>query len=571
MSDMEEPSQTPRKHRIIHWNPEDEEAAEKARSSKNRMITLCIVAGVAAIAVISLIALWDNPDQDAKALATRLGVIDEALPERNFQEAFASRSKADLEMASAESGLEKIRQMRVNHPILTTKLVAVEREYIQAEELMKRTAYDKAYEISVRVNSQIEEFSQLVEAKIATQEMYDNFLIRVDELKQSKHLNPKAYDTAFDAASAGKQFLTEGSFTASETKLKEATDKLQELADSIDQYTRTNFALGYRYIAQGQGAKAVEAFTNVLSINPENEDALLQIERAKNADQVFALIEQAETQERSEAFEDALAAYQQAFEKDSRSAKAQNGVSRVRRKIENRDFGNYLAIARQAEEAARYDEAIEHFRLALTIFPDRKDLSDAIAKATADKRQNDITTLINRAYAFENDDRDWGKARAIYRQLLDIDSELQAAKDGLLRTGKVIRSILRYEKYMEMSAIDAKRLQYQLARQSWDQAMRSKPAYLELTDEAKRLQQHLINQSKPVEVLFISDMSTWVSIQGPTAKKPTKLKESAISLLPGDYRVIGRKKGYEDIQYRLQIRGGIDQTPLTVICDKKER
>lgn len=570
MPDMEDPSQKQRKHRIIHWNPEDEEAAEKARSSRRRLITLSVLAGVAVIGIISLVTLWDNPDKDAKALATRLGVIEEELPERDFREAFASRSKADLEKSNAESGLEKIRQMRVNHPILTTKLVSVEREYIQAEDLMRRTAYDKAYAAFIEVNVQIEDFSNQVEAKISTQEMYDNFLIRVEELKPSKHLKPEAYDGAFDAASAGKQFLMEGSFTASETKLREATDKLKEVSDAITQFVQTNSALGHRYIAQGQGSKAVEAFNNVLSINPENEDALRQLERAKNADKVFTLIEQAETQERSEAFEDALIAYQQAFEIDTKSAKAQNGVSRVRRKIENRDFSNYLAIARNAESEFRFDEAIKHFRLALTIFPDRKDLSDAITKATEDKRQNDITTLISRAYNLENDKRDWEGARAIYRQLLDIDSELQPAKDGLLRTGKVIRSILRYDKYLEMSAIDAKRLQYQLARQSWDQAMQSKPEYIELSDEAKRLQQHLITQSKPVEVLFISDMSTWVSIQGPTAKKPTKLKESKINLLPGDYRVIGRKKGYEDITYRLQIRGGTAQSPLTVICDQKD-
>jgi hypothetical protein len=169
----------------------------------------------------------------------------------------------------------------------------------------------------------------------------------------------------------------------------------------------------------------------------------------------------------------------------------------------------------------------------------------------------------------ESENRDWEGARVIYQQLNDMEPNLQAAKDGLLRTGKVIRSILRYEKYLEIAAIEAKRLQYQLARQSWDQAMRSKPDYLELTDEAKRLQQHLITQSRPVQVLFISDMATWVSVQGPTAKKPTKLKESTMNLLPGDYRIIGRKKGYEDIQYRLQVRGGVAQSPLTVICDEK--
>jgi len=569
MPDMEENHQNPRKHRVIHWNPEDEEAAERARSSKRKLIAVSVSAAIVVVLLVSVVALWENPDKDAKALTDRLGITDETVPEVPFQQAFASRSKADLELETANSGLEKIRQMRVNHPVLTTKLVAVEREFLQGEDLMRRKAFDRAFETFRGVNAQIEDFSNLVEAKLATQEMYDNFLTRVDELKPSKHLNPEAYDDAFDAASAGKQFLTEGSFTASKTKRTEATDKLQELADSISNYIRQNAALGHRYIAQGQGAKAIEAFTNLLSIDPQNEDAILQIERAKTADDVFNLVKKGEEQERSEAFEEALVAYQQAFEKDPKSAKAQNGVSRVRRKIENRDFSKYLAIAQNAEKSYRFDEAIENFQLALAVFPDRKELADSIAKARADKRQSDITTLITRAYALESENRDWEGARAIYQQLIDMEPNLQEAKDGLLRTGKVIRSILRYEKYLEIAAIEAKRLQYQLARQSWDQAMQSKPDYLELTDEAKRLQQHLITQSRPVQVLFISDMATWVSVQGPTAKKPTKLKESTMNLLPGDYRIIGRKKGYEDIQYRLQIRGGVAQSPLTVICDEK--
>ncbi len=569
MPDTEDSYQNPRKHKVIHWNPEDEEAAERARASRRKLITLGAVAGGVVIVLVFVAALWKNPDQDAKALTDRLGITEESVPERDFREAFASRSKADLEQDSAKSGLEKIRQMRVNHHVLTTRLLGVEREFLQGEDLMKRQAYDRAFDAFQGVNAQIEEFSSLVEAMLATQEMYDNFLARVDELKSSKHLNPEAYEAAFEAASAGKQFLTEGSFNASESKLTEATDKLQELSDSITAYIRENAALGHRYIAQGQGAKAIDAFTKLLSIDPQNEDAIIQIERAKTADEVFALINTAETHERGLEFEDALADYQTAFEKDNKSAKAQNGISRVRRKIENRDFNKYLAIAQNAENERRYDEAIEHFQLALTIFPDRKDLSDSIAKARRDKHQSDIARLITQAYALETDERNWEGAREIYQQLHDMEPNLQEAKDGLLRTGKVIRSLLRYEKYLEMAEIEAQRLQYQLARQSFDKAMKSKPDYLALSEDTKRLQQHLITQSRPVSVLFISDMSTWVSVQGPTAKKPTKLKETTINLLPGDYRVVGRKKGYQDVTLRLQIRGGVAQSPLTVICDEK--
>jgi len=132
MSDIEDSYQNPRKHRVIHWNPEDEEAAERARQSRRRMIAFGVSSGIFVVAILAVLVLWQNPDEDTKALTDRLGITEEAVPERNFQEAFASRSKADLEMETAQTGLEKIRQMRVNHPILTTKLVAVEREFLQA-------------------------------------------------------------------------------------------------------------------------------------------------------------------------------------------------------------------------------------------------------------------------------------------------------------------------------------------------------------------------------------------------------------------------------------------------------
>jgi len=168
MPDMEENHQNPRKHRVIHWNPEDEEAAERARSSKRKLIAVGVSAAVVVVLLVSVIALWENPDKDAKALTDRLGITDETVPEVPFQQAFASRSKADLELETANSGLEKIRQMRVNHPVLTTKLVAVEREFLQGEDLMRRKAFDRAFETFKGVNVQIEDFSNLVEAKLAT-------------------------------------------------------------------------------------------------------------------------------------------------------------------------------------------------------------------------------------------------------------------------------------------------------------------------------------------------------------------------------------------------------------------
>jgi hypothetical protein len=38
-------------------------------------------------------------------------------------------------------------------------------------------------------------------------------------------------------------------------------------------------------------------------------------------------------------------------------------------------------------------------------------------------------------------------------------------------------------------------------------------------------------------------------------------------ILPGDYEVIGRRKGYRDINLLLQVRAGTPPPVVTVICN----
>ncbi len=243
-------------------------------------------------------------------------------------------------------------------------------------------------------------------------------------------------------------------------------------------------------------------------------------------------------------------------------------MSRVRRAIEDRDFTNFYNAAILAEQETRYEDAIANYRSALKVYPTRTDLEDAITKARADKRQNDIITRVTRAYDHERA-YEWVDARDLYQELVKIEPDLQEAKEGLLRTGRMIRSILRYETLVEAAKAEAQRAEFQLAIRTFDQAMQSKPTYLALSDEGERLRRFLQLQSQPVPVQIISDEATWVSIQGPTQSKPEKIKTQTFNLLPGKYFVIGRKKGFQDVRTALQIRAGVPQQPITVICDIK--
>ena len=42
-----------------------------------------------------------------------------------------------------------------------------------------------------------------------------------------------------------------------------------------------------------------------------------------------------------------------------------------------------------------------------------------------------------------------------------------------------------------------------------------------------------------------------------------------MKILPGDYEIVGRRKGYEDVILILQVRAGTPPPTVIVVCDKK--
>lgn len=568
MPNHDNSSLKPKKHKVIHWNPEDDEGQETTSNANKK---LAVGGGIAVFAII-FFGLLGYFALTKTGEAQRSGASGETSREEDVQEAFASRSKADFARETTTQKLDAARQMPVTHPVLTQMLIAIAKEDLLAKNYMQRSSYAQALEQYNRVSDLIDDFSAEVENKKKSRELYDNFLVKVESLEKGRHLNETAYQNAFTAASAGKEFLDVGSFTAARQKLDEATDELSELENSIQDEIKRNAANGYRFIATGQGKQAIDSFMNVLKLDPDNEEALPQIERAQTADVVYNYLVTADNQENQGLLEDALESYKYAVESDSLSTKAQQGLSRVRRKIENRDFTMHYQSAEEALENLQYQEAISHFQAALEVFPTRTDILETIKKARVDKHKNDIVTKVTRAYELEREFR-WAEARAIYTELIQMEPDLQEGTDGLLRTGKMLRSILRYEKLIEVAKAEAKSHKYQAAIRSYDQAMSFKPQYIKLNESEENLRKFLEVQSKPVQITIISDNTTYVSIQGPTTKQPKKFDELTLSVLPGRYYIKGRRNNnnYEDVSITRLIRGGETPPTFSVICSTKRK
>lgn len=566
MADLQDPSrQTPKKHKVIHWNPEDDDPNANSKpvvkAYLGGAIATLVILGIALISYFLFI--YTPPSNDVAALAEN--EIAQADPRR----AFESVSRAQGVKDAVDRKLDAARQMPITaNEVLRQMLINIEKEKIDADDLMSDSRYARAINQYNVVDGLIEDFTTEVENKQKARGLYDSFLVRSSELEISKELNEEKFEAAFGAASEGKNFLDSGSFTPALQRMEEAEGFLDEVEQSLQDYIRTNASQGNRFIAQGKSAEAIEAFTKVLQLDPSNEEAIKQLERSRVADKVYASLQAAKHSEENGDFEKSLGHFQQAASIDSGSAKAQSGVSRLKRKISERDFTAAYSAAQVAINEQRFEDAISNYQAALAIFPNRTDIEDAINRTRSEKRQNDIVTRITQAYDFERV-YDWESARNLYQELVQMEPELHEAKDGLLRTGRMIRSILRYQTLLEVAKTEAQRTEFQLAIRTFDAAMKSKPDYLELAEDGERLRKFLQLQSQPVSVTLLSDGNTWVSVQGPSMRKPEKFDSTQVSLLPGKYFVIGRKKGYQDVRFGLQIRAGVTQEPITVAATVK--
>jgi hypothetical protein len=65
------------------------------------------------------------------------------------------------------------------------------------------------------------------------------------------------------------------------------------------------------------------------------------------------------------------------------------------------------------------------------------------------------------------------------------------------------------------------------------------------------------------QVTLTSDGETWVSITN--VQQPAKFQSRKVNLPPGNYQVIGRRRGYRDVEKSFRVRGG-EAFTLTIIC-----
>ena len=555
---------TGKKRRIIHWNPDAGREQVHRRWTWRRTLAwgaggfvgLLLIAGL----VIRGIKLVFGPDVfQPRAVATAGGPT---VADANT--AFINEAKAEQLHEMVSKALRELKRMPTDHPIQLEQMIVMEKNFLEGEGLIKKHEFARAYEVFEVLNKDVDAFGKNVKIKGEARQAYDAILLRIKDLELARSLAPGTLDAAFEAAGAGRQLLNDGNFTGAKKVFDSGFAELKKAELALENHVRESLLAGQKALTRGEKDTAKNAFQAALEKSPGNEAALKGLKRAETIDRVYALLQQGEKLEKEARFADAAESYKKAFALDSFSAAAQEGQSRAARLEKETKFANAKSAADAAVKAKDWQKAIAEYQAALKVYPQKTDVQALLKSAKENAHRDAVQKALAKGFAYEKSYQ-WREARDAYHETLELEPNQAEAREGYTRAGTVIRALLQYDRYIEDAEQLANTAKFQDAIRRFNQAMAVKPSYLVNSDRVQTLHQLLMQQNKPVDVTIKSDGNTWVSIQN--FRQPEKIETKVIRMLPGDYDIVGRRKGYRDVTMVLQVRGGTTPPTVMVACN----
>ena len=560
MSEPLDPS-LPRKRRVIHWDPDHGRSNGSKHWTVLRVAAWSLVGAVAVLITAGLIIRGLRLVVGPQFLRPSMVATNGAETDPSL--AFVSESKATLARENVAKALNEMRRLPQDHPSQLQQLILIEKAFLGGDELLAAHKYSAAYAHFSALGHELDAYGENVKLKQSTQKAYDEVLARMRDLDRARPLAPEEFETAFASAGAGRQFFVDGSFATAKRQFDDAFAALDRAEQALKDYVDDNIRQALSAVAAGEKQTALTAFQAALEKDPGNEMAQQGLKRAEVADRVRALILQGEGFEQKKDHAQAAEAFGKAFELDAFSAVSQQGKSRNERLRRETELNAALAEAVAHRESGTWDLAIAAYERALKVNPQDENVKKALAETRETAHREAVKTALAKALAYENK-YEWEQARGAYYETMELDANHLEAKDGYFRTGKMIRTLMQYNKLVDVAEAHAQRAEFQNAIRNFNEAMAIKPAYLALTDRVSQLRAQLNLQSRPVDVTFNSDGNCWVSISN--FRMLGKITSQTVRMLPGDYEIVSRRKGYQDVLLLLQVRSGSTPPIVNVAC-----
>lgn len=406
-----------------------------------------------------------------------------------------------------------------------------------------------------------------VRARAATEAVLGELLSKMETLEQRAvqrwgGLRFKRAQTAYAEGDAA--YIAHDYALASE-KYAAAITIVEPMLDEVNEVFRTTFVDAQEALGAADTVEALRLFELAVAISPSHAAAQAGFRRAKNLDAVLSLTDQGFTLEKDLELEVARQSFAQAVALDPEWQPAQTGLDRVLATMQQMEFDQRMTEGLSSLAESDYPGARAAFRMAQKLKPESLEPADGLLQVDQGIRLDRIAALERRARSEENNET-WGSAVATYTDVLEIDSNLQFAHQGLARSQKMVALHDQLDKYIadpdSLSAATtlsrATGLVVDITRMP-----NIGPRLSAQRDQLSRLLKRAVT---PLTVQLVSDNVTDVSIY--KVGKLGNFQTHQVSLRPGTYVAVGSRPGYRDVRLEFRVAPEIDQQPIVVRCEE---
>jgi len=404
--------------------------------------------------------------------------------------------------------------------------------------------------------------------KAATDEALGDFLSRLERLqfRAIDRWGSQPYLDMLEVYAQGDRAYVDRDYALAGQFYRKALLLLDPFFDQVDAEFNKALAAAKDAFENSDHINAVIFYDLAAAITPGNSEADTGLARARNLKKVLDLMEQALQFEDDLELDAARIAFEQVLDLDAIWEPATAGLKRLRAAIKQFSFDQRMTEGFDALSAGDYGTARAAFNAAKLLVPNSRQPADGLLQVDQEIRLSSIGRLEREAQSLENNE-EWETAIGVYEEILEIDTDLQFAQDGLLRTRQRARLYRTLEEYINDPDSLSAPVTMQNATNLLLSLSRVSPMGPRLEDQKNSLSRLLKRAATPLDVMLLSDSQTQISIL--RVAKLGMFESRALSLRPGVYVAVGNRPGYRDVRIEFRVAPEIEMKPIVVRCEEQ--
>ena len=371
------------------------------------------------------------------------------------------------------------------------------------------------------------------------------------------------YNKSVALGIAGDDAYRDQAFELAFEQYQSGIDILESTLVSSDEIFSQNQQKGQIALSHGDALSALNAYTILSLIEPQNKEVSANLSRAENLDKVQSLIRDGEIHERNAELKEALALFSEAFDVDKKWPAASEALTRIKQKVANQNFNSEMSLAFSALNEGNFENAELSFAKAQKILPQSSAPKDGLEQIAIAVTQTKIDEHILSAKQYIAQE-DWTKSAIEYEAILSIASGTILATKGLARSRLRQELNTDLDKFISEPDLMVTDDALNEAKAILINAFKIEASGQRLQNQISQLS-HLVSLARiPINVELVSDNKTEVTVY--QVRSFGQLDSITLPLYPGTYTFVGKRRGYRDIHKEITLQGGRPAPSIMISC-----